>query len=385
MKSILFISYTYLNGNGGGVYASQAFINALAEICDSITVICPQKKGKTAENISQKVKFVYADYDISKFQKILLRIIGRIHFMTSVFKKEIKLQKYDTVIFNSSLCSSGLINTARKYNCKIITIHHNFEQEYIRDNSAGIERIIHLRQSIKAEKTSVLKSDLNLTLTSDDKELLYKYYDKSRQSRIEVIGCFENNGRTHPRTMNNKTRQNRFVITGNLSAVQTYESLVPWIKNYYPILKDACHNAKLTIAGKNPSDTIMRMCEENDVEVIKNPATMIPVLEKADYYICPTALGGGLKLRIMDGLGAGMPVLTHKVSGRGYEDFLDSCLFTYHDIPSFKKALIKMLTCSINSQQIQEEYLKTFSFESGKKRFAKLLSTLNQENMRSIK
>ena len=373
MKSILFISYTYLNGNGGGVYASQALINALAEICDSITVICPQKEGKTAENISQKVKFVYADYDISKFQKILLRIIGRIHFMTSVFKKEIKLQKYDTVIFNSSLCSSGLINTARKYNCKIITIHHNFEQEYIRDNSAGIERMIHLKQSIKAEKESVLKSDLNLTLTCDDKELLYKYYDNSRQSSIEVVGCFENKGRTHPKIKDERTRQNRFVITGNLSAVQTHESLVPWIKYYFPILKRICHNPKLTIAGKNPSNIIKKICEENDIEIIENPVTMIPVLEKADFYICPTSLGGGLKLRIMDGLGAGLPVLTHTISGRGYEVFQDSCLFTYKDISSFESALIKMLSCSINSQQIQEEYLRTFSFESGKRRIERIL------------
>ena len=43
--NVLFITHHYLHGNGGGVFASRAYINVIAEIADHVTLLYPDKEG----------------------------------------------------------------------------------------------------------------------------------------------------------------------------------------------------------------------------------------------------------------------------------------------------------------------------------------------------
>jgi len=84
-------------------------------------------------------------------------------------------------------------------------------------------------------------------------------------------------------------------------------------------------------------------------------------------------------LRIMDGLRLGLPILTHEKSVRGYESFLNKKYFkTYKDLDTFKKSfkdLMNLIEMKKNDNfQIQQDYLDTYSFNAGVKRFEKLLN-----------
>ena len=184
---------------------------------------------------------------------------------------------------------------------KVITIHHNCEIEYNRDNCEhGLGKLYHYWTQ-KYEGEAVQKSDLNLVLTSQDESLLHLFYDKENKKKIVVLGCFEYKIESYK--VYNRTRKlQKFIITGNLSARQTEESLLFWLEKYYPILKNVIPNSMLTIAGKSPSKELEKVCNSLNVELIASPVSMMPILADADVYLCPTSLGGGLKLRIMDGL-----------------------------------------------------------------------------------
>ena len=71
---------------------------------------------------------------------------------------------------------------------------------------------------------------------------------------------------------------------------------------------------------------------------------MQAVLDRGRYYICPASGGGGLKLRMLDGLRNGMPVLAHVAAARGFEPFVDRYVFCYRDRVSFREALHRMLS-----------------------------------------
>jgi len=101
-------------------------------------------------------------------------------------------------------------------------------------------------------------------------------------------------------------------------------------------------------------------------------------LAKAKYYICATALGGGLKLRVMDGLSAGLPVICHEVSARGYEAFAQKgLLLVYNDRDSFQKQLEILKTKSFDKKLTVDLYEQLFSFEEGKQRLVGLLKRNN--------
>ena len=104
---------------------------------------------------------------------------------------------------------------------------------------------------------------------------------------------------------------------------------------------------------------------------------MNEVINKADIYLCPTRLGGGQKLRVMDGLRLGLPVLTHACSERGYEDFkLSGSLASFSNADDFITALSQM--CErlqkglVNRETVRNQYAEIFSYEAGLSRIKRI-------------
>lgn len=87
-----------------------------------------------------------------------------------------------------------------------------------------------------------------------------------------------------------------------------------------------------------------------------------------------------MKLRVMDGLKAGKPVIAHQVSCRGYEPFLErGVLFPYSDTDTLIEALrhaqelIEKHGNSV-SESIKSHYQENFSFSSGVSRLEAILA-----------
>lgn len=370
--NVLFVTYHYLNGVGGGVYASRANINAFAALSDDITLLCPVKENCYPQCVDKKVNIV----GIIDTRNIVRKAVdyylkGIVHRFYGIFEKTLIKSNADIVVFDTSCCSFKLIDIAHKYNKKVITIHHNYQYEYAKDNKKGLLSPIYLRWIKKIEREAVQKSDLNLVLTNYDKRRLTENYIKGWQPKIFVLGTFEYEYKDF--NVLPKKTENVFVITGDLSTVQMNKSLYLWLNEYYPILKQEIPNAKLIIAGKNPEQHLLDFCSKEKIELIASPQTMKQILERANYYICPVSLGGGIKLRIMDGLKNGLQILTHEVSSRGYEDFYDLCVYSYCDASSFKEQLHDMVTSTIFSEEIVKRYKEYLTFNAGVRKLNDIL------------
>lgn len=372
-KRVLIVTLHYLNGVGGGVFASRAYINAFAEIFPNVTLLYPSAKNRYIQGINSKIKSIPVENRGSTLKKAIDLLLGKVHRFFDVLPSLLSKEKFDLVVFDNSRVSYRMIDCAHKHGAKVITIHHNCELEYNRDNNSGVLKPVIMHWTKKYEREAVIKSDLNLTLTEEDKTLLTNHY--MSDAKIEVLGAFESSIVQHDKLTDTISCPKHFVITGNLSAKQTIDSLLPWLDKYYPILKREIPNSHLTIAGKNPPESIKAKCKQLGITLIPSPKEMAPILADADCYICPTALGGGLKLRVMDGFKAGLPVISHEVSARGYSRFKEAdVLFTYHDANSFIDACKEMSKKELTKSKIVELYEQIFSFEAGVSRLKDCIS-----------
>lgn len=375
---ILFITHHYLSSNGGGSFASRAYINAFAEIADEMTLLYPVKEDENLfPEINKKIRPVPVEYKIPKWRKFIDLFCGRVHRYYNIAPKLIESGCFDVVVFDTSMVSYRLVKMAKKQGAKTIVIHHNYQYEYFRDNARGVLALPTLFWCKRYEKQAVVLADLNFTLTNQDIVLLSDNYCNGNRKNFSLLGAFEY---THLEEKNFQMMDkfgNHFVITGNLEASQTALPLHNWLVTYYPLLRDVFPKASLTIAGKNPSDILKKMCKERNISLIPSPVSMDPIMEAADYYICPTDIGGGIKLRIMDGLKFGLPVITHAVSARGYDLFKEQgCLFSYEKTSEFREALIKLKQTSFSKKQIYSIYRNIFSFEAGVDRVKKAVYRL---------
>lgn len=371
----LFLTFTYLKGNRGGIYASRTHINLFAEISESMTLLYPYKKGMEPEGINdEKIEMIPIEDSRSKFKKILDLCRGvQSRFFYGV-NGYINRHKYDTVVFDSSQTSSRLIDKFKTAGFRIITIHHNYQIDFLRADTKGIAKWLNIFWTYRSEGNAVRQSDLNLTLTQSDILLLRKHY--SANANFSVLGVFDYQ-RKKQKEINNTQRGNRFVITGGLGAKQNEDCLIPWLDRYYPLLKQKIPSATLTLAGRDPSSKLISVAQKHNVKVIPSPKDMAPILADSDFYICTTDRGGGLKLRILDGLKSGLPVLTHTISARGYERMeAAGIVYPYHDEISFVESLDKILRNHMSKKEIQKIYLQQYSFDTG----VEVLKGIFQEN-----
>jgi glycosyltransferase involved in cell wall biosynthesis len=135
-------------------------------------------------------------------------------------------------------------------------------------------------------------------------------------------------------------------------------------------------DAEVIIAGKNPpaelSSRIEKLNKQDSyalVTLTPNPKDIMTIVCGCDIFVCPTRLGGGLKLRVMDGLKAGLPVIAHQVSARGYSVFkTEGILWSFENGEDFgaciHEVIKKLADGRLPKCAIQEYAALQFSFET---------------------
>ena len=370
---VLIVTYNYLSGFGGGVYGARAYINAFAALYDDVTLLYPARtEGEPVSEIDSRIRRIEVVDHASKLSKLArLAFRGVLHRFEQPFADLLARERFDMIVFQNSKCSSRLIRKARETGARTVVVHDNYEWEYTRDNTPFLMRPLLLPAVVRTERTAVREADVNLALTPADADLLVRHYGKGMKGRMELLGAYEY--RSIEPCSANTVDSPIFAITGNLGARQTLDSLLPWLEEYYPLLRREVPEAQLIVAGKDASAELKRLLDRPGIEFIDTPPDMSAILNRAKYYICPVNCGGGVKLRVMDGLRTGLPALVHRVSARGYESLEGISLFAYDSPDSFVKALREMLSTPGSAALRQEAYKSRFSFEAGVKRLRNIL------------
>lgn len=377
---VLIITNHYLDNKAGGTFASLAYINAFASLYQDCTVIYPSRGTNVSHLLLPGVKTIPCLDNRLKWQKGAEIYLGKLHRFGKVAIAALKEIKPDIVVFDTSIVSCGLVKQAKKSGIFTITIHHNVEYDYLRDNQPSLIYRYPYRLTLSGtEATAVKFSDLNLTLTLSDSVRLAALYAPQNIHNIKTSGVFEMLHQSLETTVPNLPEKREgirsFIITGNLSFPQSDLSTCEFIKNLWPVLKSQIKGCNLVIAGSNPSSELIRLTSgKEDLQLVANPVNINEILAGCDCYLCPVDRGSGFKFRILDGLRRGMPVIAHEVSARGYDQLIiTGNLLVYNSETSFKNAVQKLIQSKFDNYGIQNLYKRSFSFEHGLSRLEILL------------
>ena len=372
MKKVLFIATTNLNNKDGGALGQRGYLASIKKVSDNnIDVIMPE----------EGCHGVYSNAIGAPRRSFLKSILsGSIHRYKSFVTQYLYKNKgvYDICFINGGIYAGDMMDIIHSFGIKIVVTHLNYEPEYQMDNKSMWT--LYGRTSFfvrRNERKAYLKSDVNCFMSESDRVLFEKNYGKIDTPSV-IIGCYEYS----PMIAQIGSERSEtdiitpiMAITGSMNTIQTINGIQDFRNNYYSIFKKICPGWKIVIAGRNPSDEIYDFQKENSdtIEVIPNPENMRDIIQRASIFYCPTNSGGGIKLRLMDGLKMGKPVLVHSVSARGYDSLLEEPFFKqYNDKQTFERGL-KDLKDYVETQNdlrtIQQKYLDYFSLEAGTNRY----------------
>ena len=261
------------------------------------------------------------------------------------------------------------------YNLKILVIHVNYEPEYQMDNKTLLTLHGFTPFFVKKnEKKAYLMADCNCFMSKDDERSFQQNYGHSDAPSI-ILGAYEYKHTKKP-LANCAANQNVMAITGSMNSIQTIEGIRNFRNLYFESFCKICKGWKIVISGRNPDNAVLNFAKTNSdiISVIPNPESMDNIISSSSLFCCPTNVGGGIKLRIMDGLRNGRPVLAHRISARGYEIMHNQPYFKiYHDQKSFEKGLSDLVSYikEYNPEDVINGYMENFSFEAGTNRLRK--------------
>jgi glycosyltransferase involved in cell wall biosynthesis len=95
-----------------------------------------------------------------------------------------------------------------------------------------------------------------------------------------------------------------------------------WLgREIWPLVLAQVPGAKLLLVGKDPAPAVRALAGEN-VEVTGTVPDVAPYLERSRVVVAPLRAGGGTRLKIMEALDTGRPVVATSVGCEGMEDLV---------------------------------------------------------------
>lgn len=327
-------------GIGGGATASRNFFYAFLQVYQGydFDVLVAEE---LLEKIPQELKVCCHFIGVRKrtrASRLCSMFTGIMHRYQDVGKYYLQRRCYDFCIFDHNCIAGSLVDYAKKLGTKSVVIHHNYERDYFRDNNGLLLRCLFLGHVKRNERTAYKRCDYNIFLTQEDQSQFYSSYGMSNgMSLVRYIFETSEDIRRKPHVTNSCSTFT-LVITGSLDNPQNIDGMTYFVRELYEKLPPSCH---VIIAGKNPSMQMVKLLEKYaNIELIANPPQMDDVIMRADVFLCPTRLGSGIKVRITDGLRHGLPVIAHRVSARGYDDFInEGFLFPFDSAEEFGKQI----------------------------------------------
>lgn len=88
----------------------------------------------------------------------------------------------------------------------------------------------------------------------------------------------------------------------------------------WPLLKEAVPESTWTIVGASPPSRIKELAAKDDKVVVTGFVDDVrPYMKRAETYLCPMRDGGGTRLKILDALSMGMPIVGTTMAFEGID------------------------------------------------------------------
>jgi glycosyltransferase involved in cell wall biosynthesis len=171
----------------------------------------------------------------------------------------------------------------------------------------------------------ITEFDHTLAVTDIDRSALLSAADSGNNGKsldeniVSVVPIAVDTSEIKPVQLLEKSKS--IVTLGTLHYPPNADGIRWFFEQVYPQVRDENPNANLTIIGKNPPLDFIRFAEQNSehVSVTGYVADLEPFLKDAAVLVIPVRAGGGMRVRILEGLAYGEAIVTTTIGLEGID------------------------------------------------------------------
>lgn len=177
-----------------------------------------------------------------------------------------------------------------------------------------------------------------ITVSELDKQLLI---DENPDLKIEVIPNGVDAFSFAP--MPEFQGKHALIFVGNMAYLPCIDAVLYFYEQILPIILQSIPDVEFWIVGKDPSEQILRL-NSDKVHVTGRVEDVRPYYEQSTVCVVPLRAGGGTRLKILEAIALGRPVVSTSIGCEGLNLLDNEHILIADDPVSFAQKTIRLLT-----------------------------------------
>ena len=349
----------------GGAIDVWERIKGLVSLGHEVDLVVTDKTNPTQGQIDEIGKYVRNFFYVrreNKLQQLLSNLPLQLLSRKGLLNIDIN-QNYDLVVLESEFCWYITLNSSISYK-KLVVRVHNIESYYFKmlgkSSTSLKEKIYYKIESSKIKHLSSLvfnKVDRLWFISNEDLNTV-NLPQKSVFMPFPV-----NDEIVKPQFKEG----NNVVFMGSLFMQNNVFGLDWYIKNVHPILIAEVNDYHFYIVGslKEKSKELQeKYCNLQNTTFVLNAPCLKEYYQKAKVFVNPMFHGSGVKVKSVNALINGLPLVSTSVGAEGI-GLTNDMYFNANDAFSFKSQILSVFNNEINAlqkTQKAQEYLKSNNY-----------------------
>jgi len=197
---------------------------------------------------------------------------------------------------------------------------HNIESDLMgqyAEREQSVARKTYARRTARLmnefEQRALNEFDGHIVVSEPDAERLRRM---NSRARIFVV---ENGVDVDYYASEQSAGKKRVVFVGSMDYHANIDGAINFARNVWPAVRGKKPELVFTIVGRDPSPEVRALSSKDGVEVTGSVDDVRPFYREAIAAVVPLNVGGGSRLKILEAMAAGVPVVSTKLGAEGLD------------------------------------------------------------------
>lgn len=261
-----------------------------------------------------------------------------------VVEREHRQEKYDLAICD--FVQSALMFRNIK-GIPTVLFQHNVESMIARRHmeQAGnvVERIfwwLQWKKMFSFEERACKGFDTVIAVSDKDNEVFREHYGLDNVVTIPTgvdtdYYAFQSN---------TPVEEDSLVFCGSMDWLPNEDAIAFFIRDILPGIKGKIPDVTLTVVGRNPSPTLLRIGRDHrEIQLTGWVEDTRPYIARSALFIVPIRIGGGTRMKIYEAMAMGKPVVSTSIGAEGLPITSGKNIIIEDDPHKFANAIVDLL------------------------------------------